>query len=127
MTKLNRAHAQLLATLASLTPPRIVGTADAADVLTRTEHLQAVHGAIIEYLEEVLDDTVTHLPAGPANQHEIELIVWDAVNRDPDYDVVAWLSRAGCPLGLRAAAEGRCSWQRKATAAHANRVRHQPH
>jgi|SRR6267143_1369147 hypothetical protein len=103
-TSVKQAHANMIRALVALSPNRIAGTADAADVLNRTEHLQAVHGAVIEYLEEILSDTMDHLQAGPVDQREIELIVWDAVNRDPDYDVIAWLSRAGCPLGLAAAA-----------------------
>jgi hypothetical protein len=63
-----------------------------------------VYAAVIEYLEEVLYDTMDHLPTVPADQREIELIVWDAVNRDPDYDVVASLSRAGCRLEFPALA-----------------------
>jgi hypothetical protein len=102
---LKHSHANLIGTLAALSPPHsIVGPADAADIVTRTEHLQQVYGAVIEYLEEVLDDTIDHLPASPADQREITLIVWDAVNRDPDYDVISWLARAGFSLDLAVAA-----------------------
>jgi hypothetical protein len=95
----------MIGALAALPSPcRIAGVADGADVRTRTGHLAQVYGIVTAYLEEVMYDTLDHFPAGPADQREIQLIVWDAVNHDPDYDVVAWLSRAGCPLGLAAAA-----------------------
>jgi hypothetical protein len=104
-SRLERAHLNLVRSLTVLFPPRIRGTADAADVLNRTEHLQAVHGALVEYLEAVLDDTMDHLDVPePVDEREVELAIWDAINVDPDYDVIAWLSRAGCQLGLAAAA-----------------------
>jgi hypothetical protein len=95
----------MLKALSALSPARIVGIADAADVLTRTEQMKAVHSIVIAYLEELMFDAVDHLEAArPVNQREVENIIWDAVNEDPLYDPVAWLCRAGCPLELRAAA-----------------------
>jgi hypothetical protein len=103
---LKRAHASMIRALTALSPPsRIVGDANSADVLNRADHLQAVYGIVTSYLEDVMFDTIDHFAmVGPVDQHEIECIVWDAVNVDPEYDVVGALSRAGCSLGLRAAA-----------------------
>jgi hypothetical protein len=102
---LKRSHANMLRALAALSPGDIIGNADSADVHNRADYMQAVYGAVTAHLEEVMLDTVDHLAAvGPVNHHDIETIVWDAVNHDPDFDMVGALTRAGCSLGLRAAA-----------------------
>ncbi len=103
---LKRAHANMIGALAVLPPPRrIARNADSADVINRADHLEAVYTIVMTYLEAVMLDTVDHLAtAGPVDRHEIENVVWDAINHDPDHDVVGALSRAGCLLGLRAAA-----------------------
>src|SRR5215468_9964361 len=101
---LKRAHSDMLRRLAAIQPTRIVGIADAPDVLTATEHLAEVNAIVMAYLDAVLDDTIAHLPAGTPDTPAVVNAIWDAVNEDPDYDPVAWLARAGCPLGLRAAA-----------------------
>jgi hypothetical protein len=104
-SSLEHAHRALIAHLANARPVAIRGTADAADVLNRTEHIQQVYAGVIEHLEEILSDTMAHLDVPePVDEREVELAIWDAVNVDPDYDVIAWLARAGCHLGLVAAA-----------------------
>src|SRR5262245_14769607 len=99
-SSLERAHVDLVRALSALSPPRpIVGVADAAGVLARTEHMQKIYRIAMDYLEAVMATTIDHLPTAEAvDQHEIQLAIWDSVNDDPDYDVVAWLSRAGCLL-----------------------------
>ena len=102
---LKRSRAKMRRVLAALSPRPIVSNADSADVLNRAGHIEAVYTIVMAYLDDVLHDTMDHrATVGDANECEIEHALWGAVNRDPDYDVVAWLSRAGCSLALPAAA-----------------------
>jgi hypothetical protein len=104
MSSLEHAHRALIAQLAALAPRPIVGFADAADVEARTDHLQAVFKAVIEYEQAAITDTVDHLAAVRNHRGEVVDLLWDSINEDPDWDIVAALSRAGCSLGFRAAA-----------------------
>jgi len=103
-SRLQRAHLDLIQSLTVLFPPRIAGQADAADVESRTDHLQAVFRAVIRYEEAVIADTADHLTAAGARRGEVESILWDAISDDPDWDIIAALDGAGCHLGLAAAA-----------------------
>ena len=99
---LKQAHHNMVRALASLTPASIRGAADAPDVENRAEHLQDVYWTVMDYMEAALADTITHLPA---DGFEVKCAMFDGINEPGDYDVVAALVRAGCPLGgLRAAA-----------------------
>ena len=98
------AHAAFVAAIAALTPPRIVGTPDAADVRNRVDHIRAVFRALVRYQQEIVADTADKLPAaGSVDLVEIDNILFDAQNEDDDspYDVVAALNRLGCHIAVR--------------------------
>src|ERR1700719_3123892 len=88
-------HAAFVATIAALTPPRIVGTPDAADVRNRVDHIRAVFHALVRYQQEIVTDTADMLPtAGSIDLGKIDNLLIDAQNEDDDspYDVVAALN-----------------------------------
>ena len=98
------AHAAFVAAIAALTPPRIVGTPDAADVHNRVDHIRAVFRALVRYQQEIVTDTADQLPtAGSVDLGKIDNVLIDAQNEDDDspYDVVAVLNRMGCHIALR--------------------------
>ena len=90
MTKLNRAHAQLLATLASLPPPTIVGAADLTDLEARVDHLRDIYRAVTDYLIAVSSDTTDHLAGlSRRNWDKVELTIWDQMNEDDNSPIAS--------------------------------------
>jgi hypothetical protein len=103
MTKLNSAHADLLARLSSLRPSPIRGTA--ADAENRADYLKEVFSTVTAFLDVVVTDTVGHLPGiSRINRDKVEVAVWDMMNVDV-VNIARQLDSAGCHLGdIRAAA-----------------------
>jgi hypothetical protein len=98
MTKLNHAHADLVARLASLRPSPIRGTADLADAENRADYLKEVFSTVNAFLDAVVTDTVGHLPGiSRTNRDKVEVAVWDMVNADV-VNVARQLDSAGCRL-----------------------------
>jgi hypothetical protein len=105
MTKLNHAHADLVARLAGLRPSPIRGTADLAAAENRADYLKEVFSTVNAFLDAVVTDTVGHLPGiSRMNRNKVEVAVWDMVNVDV-VNIARQLDSAGCHLGdIRAAA-----------------------
>ncbi|HLK83129.1 MAG TPA: hypothetical protein VKT99_16770 [Xanthobacteraceae bacterium] len=103
-TPLDRAYVKLLRALASLPPRPVANSAGAADVQARARYMREVHHIVARYLDGVMLDTISRLPAADreVDQAAIEQILWEGLNGD--FDVVAALRRAGCRFGLADAA-----------------------
>jgi hypothetical protein len=98
MTKLNHAHADPLARLASLRPSPIRGTADLADAENRADYLKEVFSNVNAFLDAVVTDTVKPSPGiSRMNRDKVEVAVWDMVNVDV-VNVARKLDLAGCRL-----------------------------
>jgi hypothetical protein len=95
------AHSRLIAKLKALSPPRIVGKADADAVKARIDYLRLVQQAVNEFAETVIADTTDHIQ-GRIDYHKADEILLDAINEDSDWDVIAALIRAGCRFGRAA-------------------------
>jgi hypothetical protein len=99
MSKLNRAHSDLIARLASLRPSAIHGAADLADAENRADYLKDIFSTVNVFLDAVVTDTVSHLPGiSRTNRDKVVVAVWDLMNTDV-VDVSDQLDRAGCRLG----------------------------
>jgi hypothetical protein len=104
MHKLDRAHAALVAQLASLRPSPIRGSADSIDVENRIDHLQELYCAVTNYLDAVVADTADHLPVH-GNRDKVELVLFDLISEDNPFGVIRHLDHVGVRFGtLRAAA-----------------------
>jgi hypothetical protein len=100
-----RAHTDLTRALSALSPHRVVGNADAADIAARADLMREVFVAAVRYEEAIVADTIDHLPPMTArDREEIVKYLWDSINEDSDYDIIADLNRAGVCLDVRAAA-----------------------
>jgi len=98
MTKLNRAHADLIVRLSNLRPSAIQGTADLIDAENRSDYLKEVFSTVNTFFEAIVTDTVNHLPGiSRMNREKVEVAVWDLMNADV-VNVARILDWAGCHL-----------------------------
>lgn len=103
LVTIQSAHVNLLQRLAVLTPPAIVGQADANDIESRCEHLRAVNTAIMRYVEFIVSATVQNMACGARIDHgRAALVLFDAMGGG--FDVIAALEAAGCRFDLCEAA-----------------------